>query len=236
LIGSNLINWLNANEGVVSVLLFAISILFGWVSGIFSSLRRKPKFKISLIDGPTFCTTFLTDEKHNGYEIHRTAIALYLNIANVGSAPSSIANVAVAYHWNVERFGPDWIRYRLFWFWIKYQVLTTEDFQYHFADKVKLYPSLFQKGVITGQNSDTYLATGQSTNGVVYFEQKESWGGAFPLPRSNRTKINVAVKDTFGKTHKRKFWIPIVDLDEARKYNPSIGNTFPLIRTKPKGN
>lgn len=50
--------WSNDNQGIVSVAIFVFTIVFGWATGIFSALRRKPKFKLSLIDGPTFCCTY----------------------------------------------------------------------------------------------------------------------------------------------------------------------------------
>jgi hypothetical protein len=39
--------WSNDNQGVVSIAIFAATLLFGWASGTFSALRRKPKFKIT---------------------------------------------------------------------------------------------------------------------------------------------------------------------------------------------
>lgn len=75
---------LNDNQGVVGVTIFVATLILGWVSGIFSALRRRPKFKIGLIDGPTFVCTFLTGKKFDDYDVHRTAVALYLKIANVG--------------------------------------------------------------------------------------------------------------------------------------------------------
>src|SRR2546421_9400452 len=93
--------WANDNQGVVSVAIFVITIAFGWASGIFSALRRKPKFKLSLIDGPTFCCTYPIGKTHGEFEVHRTGIALYLVVTNVGSAASSIERISVGYHWHL---------------------------------------------------------------------------------------------------------------------------------------
>jgi hypothetical protein len=60
------------------------------VSGIFSALRRRPKFKISLIDGPTFCCTFSNGAKRGDDPVHRTCIALYLALANVVRRPQAL--------------------------------------------------------------------------------------------------------------------------------------------------
>lgn len=94
-------DWSNQNQGVLAVVLFLVTLALGWVSGIFSALRRKPKFQISVIDGPTFCCTFMLGKRHGDYEVHRTGVALYLRIANVGSAPSSIDNISIGYHWHL---------------------------------------------------------------------------------------------------------------------------------------
>lgn len=60
--------WVNDNQGVVSIVIFLITLFIGWVSGIFSALRRKPRFKLSLLDGPTFCCTYLIGKKHGEYD------------------------------------------------------------------------------------------------------------------------------------------------------------------------
>jgi hypothetical protein len=102
-----LFTWLNENQGVVSALIFAVTIFLGWVSGIFGSLRRTPKLRLQLLPGPTFCSTFPTGKKQAGHDTHRTAISLYVNIANVGSAPTSVDNVELGYHWHVRPFFVD---------------------------------------------------------------------------------------------------------------------------------
>jgi hypothetical protein len=100
-----------------------------------------PKLALELIPGPTLCSTFPTGEKFEQYDVHRTAISLYLQIANVGSAPTSVANVSIAYHWHLSRFNLIWIRYRLFWFWLHQPIVTMEDFQTKIGDQIKVYPS-----------------------------------------------------------------------------------------------
>jgi hypothetical protein len=230
---SGLLNWLNANEGVISVAIFLISLFLGWISGVFTSLRRKPKLRIELIPGPTFCCTFLTGEKNRNFDVHRTAIALYLNVANVGSAPTSIKNISIGYHWHIRPFSLIWLRYRIFWFWLHDQTAILEDFQVMIGDSIKFYPSLFQRSIISGDKPDTYLEIGRSVNGVVYFEQTESWGGCFPSPRHGRAKIVVALNDVFGTKHKKRSWVPIVELEVAKKYNPSLGETRPALKRGP---
>jgi hypothetical protein len=230
---SNIFKWLNANQGVVSVLIFLLALFFGWASGIFASLRRKPKLRLQLIEGPTFCSTFLTGEKKNDFDVHRTAIALYLDVANVGSAPTSIEGVSIGYHWHLRPFSLNWLRYRVRWFWLHNQIAALEDFHVSIGDKIKVYPFLFQGNVMSPANAETYLGIGQSVHGVVYFEQADSWGGFFPTPRRGQTRIIVSVTDAFGTRHKKRFWIPVVTPDEAIKYNPRFGDTLPALRRGP---
>jgi len=222
-----MIEWCNQNAGFVSVLLFGATIILGWVSGIFKSIIKKPRFKIRLLPGPTFVTTFDTGEKHEGHEVHKTALALYLRITNVGTAPANIQRIGVAYHWNITKFNLLWIRYRLFWFWLRQQTVIMEDFSYDFGENLKVYPFLFQKSaLLPSEGNSLYLNEGQNTIGVVYFEQEKSYGGCFPLPVKNKTKIKIAVEDSYGKQHLLKAKIPVVSLDEAMKYNQYFGQTY----------
>ena len=105
-----------------------------------------------------------------------------------------------------------------------------EDFQYELGDHVKIYPSLLQGVSTIGKSPETYLEVGKSINGVVYFEQDDSWGGCFPTSKNSKVKLRVAVIDTFGRKYKKTFWAPFVSLEEAQKYNPAFGATFAIMR------
>lgn len=217
--------WSNANQGVVSLAIFAITIAFGWTSGIFSALRRKPKFKISLIDGPTFSCTYPVGKTHGEFDTHRTGIALYLVVANIGSAASSIENISIGYHWHLNVFSMLWLRYRVGWFWLKDQAVSLMDFQVSIGGSIKVYPFLIQKNNSSPANPETYLDVGRSTNGVVYFEQADSWGGCLPIVNNGKVRIKVRVHDVFGNKHTAIFMVPSVSLEGARKYSPSFGKT-----------
>lgn len=225
--------WFNANQGVVSVLIFLITIFFGWTSGIFSALRRKPKFKISMIPGPTFCCTYPVGKKHGEFDVHRTGVALYLIIANIGSAPSSIENISIGYHWHIKPFSLLWIKYGLGWFWLCEQTAVLADFQSNIGDHIKIYPFLTQKSILSGESAETFLEVGQSTNGVVYFEQGDSWGGCFPTKQRDSIRLKVRVRDVFSNCHFAKFSIPVVSFEAARKYNPSFGKTLAELHSEP---
>lgn len=225
--------WANDNQGVVSAGIFIVTMGFGWISGIFSSLRQKPKFKLSLIDGPTFCCTYSVGKTQGEHEVHRTGIALYLVVANIGSAASSIKNISVGYHWQLTRFSVQWLKYSVGWFWLHNQSASLADFQVMIGDNIKVFPFLIQRNYLTSVNAETFLQVGQSTNGVVYFEQSDSWGGSFPSPRNGVARVKVRVEDTFGKKYSATFNIPSVTMEYARKYNPAFGKTLAELHGEP---
>lgn len=224
--------WLNENQGVAGVGIFLLTLFLGWVSGIFSALRRKPKFKTCLIDGPTFTCTFETGKKHLEESIHRTGIALYLSIANIGSAASSISDISVAYHWNIHPFRLNWLRYKIGWFWLEHPTVIMHDFQSVLGENIKRYPFLIQESHSSNNTTKTFLEPGESSNGIVYFEQPDCWGGCYPLASKSGVRIKVAVHDVFGRTHKSKFTIRQVNLEHARTYNQSFGKTYAEIRNE----
>ncbi len=55
----DVIKLLNDNQGIISIAIFIITLLLGWISGIFSALQKKPKFKIDLIDGIRFAVPLI---------------------------------------------------------------------------------------------------------------------------------------------------------------------------------
>ena len=192
------ISILNENQGVLTALLFFITVLFGWLSGILSALRRKPKLKIHIIPGPTFCCTYRVGKMHGEYGVHRTGIALYLEISNVGYASTSIVEINVGYHWNILPFSKLWLKYRIGWFWLNQQSVILADFQNNIGGSVKFFPFLFQKSYISGERAETYLEIGRRTNGVVYFEQNDSFGGGFPkVTKLGLVKVKMRIRDAF---------------------------------------
>ncbi len=225
-------NWANGNDGVLSIVLFLLGLFIAWISGIFTALRRRPEFSVRTIAGPTFCCTFSTGTKHNDFDVHRSGFALYLRVANVGSAASSIEDVSVAYHWFLKPISWTWLRYRVGWFWILHEAIALTDFQVGLGTLTKVYPFLKQRSVISGDKSETFLEPGRSTNGVVYFEQDDSWGGCFPFARHGKVKVKVRIVDSFGGKHVTKFVIPAVSLEEARRYNPRFGETYSELRSE----
>lgn len=185
-----------------------------------------------MIPGPNFCCTFPVGRKYQGFDVHRTGIALYLHISNVGSAPSSIEKISIAYLWYLKPFSLLWLKNTIGWFWIKEQSVCLSDFQVTIGEHIKFYPFLNQESRFAGSTTRTFLEVGRSANGVVYFEQEDSWGGCLPAIKNELIRIKVKVLDVLSKKHQAKFSIPFVSLEHARKYNPSFGRTLAeLYRT-----
>lgn len=216
---------MNANQGILTFLIFLTTLILGWASGIFSALRHRPKLRVSLIDGPTFSCTFFTGKKYEGFDAHRTGIALYLHISNYGSAPTAVTDVEVGYHWYLRPFSKLWWKYRVGWFWLTNQSVALDDFQVSIGNSTKVYPFLTQINHLSNARPKTHLRIGEATNGIVYFEQQESWGGCFPRPKFGYTHIKVRLKDTHGRQHISKHKIPTIERVDALKYNPRFGET-----------
>ena len=203
-------DWSNNNSGFLTLIIFIITLILGWTSGIFRALLRKPNFIIEVLPGPTFCCTMPTGRKYNGHDTHLTAIALYLSITNTGSAPAEVSGVHIAYH-NYS------FRYSFLWFWLRDQITALKDFQVAIGnDDIKVYPFLFQESFLLPTKRDTYLRQGQKTNGVVYFEQRESWGSFLPRARHGKIKIKICVLDSYRRKYKKLSDIPFVDIEEAK--------------------
>jgi hypothetical protein len=228
--GSAAAKWLNDNQGVLAVALFVATIAFGWLTGIFSALRKKPRFRIKILPGPTFCSTFLTGKKYEQYDVHRSAFALYLEVTNVGSSASSIAEIQIGYHWEIAPISWQWFRYTFGWFWLTQPAVNLTDFQVKIGENVKVYPFLLQRSSILGSAGENFLEPGRSLCGVVYFEQPDNWGACFPKAKDGMVKIKMRITDAFGRSHTVKSLIPALSLDEARKYNPTFGTTFKELR------
>ncbi len=220
----NIVEWTNANPGFLTVIIFLITLFLGWVTGIFKSLIRRPKFELLLCPGPTFCCTFDTGEKFENHPTHRTAIALYLTVRNIGKAPSSLRSVRVGYH----NYTP---KHRFLWYWLD-NTPALRDFGHTVGENLRMFPFLLQQSVLLPREVPTYLREGEQATGVVYFEQEEAWGGFKPIVQNGWVKIKVSMRDVFGQKYMKTFRISSVSIDRARKYNPEFGNFLKLVRTK----
>ena len=217
--------WTNQNSGFTTVIIFLLTLFLGWVSGIFQALRNHPKFILRVISGPTLCSLFFTDREYQGHKTHRFAVALYLEITNKGSAPSDIGKISVAYH-NYSFI------HTFFWYWLNEETTSLRDFSTKIGEDIKVYPFLKQVSTIIPNERGTYLRIGEVANGIVYFEQEECWGSYRPRIKNGYVKFKIKVKDTFGSSHRKSVWIPIVSLEKAQEFNAEFGMTREKIRSQ----
>lgn len=215
--------WTNTNSGFLTLLIFVTTLALGWITGLFKAILRRPNLSFVVNNGPSFCCNLPTGRKYDDNETHLTAIALYLTISNIGSAPTEVSEVQVAYH-NYT------LKYTFFWFWLLEHHTILNDFQVAMGEGMKIYPFLFQKSCLDGQRADTYLREGQKTTGMVYFEQPESWGGFLPRQRDGQTKLKISILDTYGNKYCEIVRVPFVSIDEARKFNPAFGKSREELR------
>ncbi|MEQ1600669.1 MAG: hypothetical protein HOP04_03535 [Methylophilaceae bacterium] len=220
-----IIDWSNQNSGFLTLVLFVLTLAFGWVSGIFKALMHKPDFKIGLLPVPTFICTYPTEQQFNQENTHRTAAVVYLKITNIGAAPAQITSVRLGYHNHS-------FKYTFLWYWLN-QISSIGDFGHTVGENLRVFPFLFQKSVLLPQTVHTYLQAGQETNGIVYFEQPHSWGSYRPRVKNKKTNVLIRVTDAYGNNYSKSFKIDVVDIDYARKFNCNFGNTLALVDEHP---
>ncbi|MFP2770814.1 hypothetical protein [Oceanisphaera sp. KMM 10153] len=214
----SIINWTNSNSGFLALIIFLVTLFLGWVTGIFKALKRKPKLKMEILQGPTFCASFDTPRTWNGHQAHRTAISIYLSITNVGSAPTDIKEIHVGYKSQSHSLP-------FLWFWLKELTASKSDFVMKLGDDSKVFPFLMQRNQLTENQIDTYLLEGKRCNGVVYFEQEESWGNYLPKVQDNKMKVKVRVCDVYGNYYTAKSVINKVTLQAAKEVCEKFGET-----------
>jgi hypothetical protein len=211
-------NWSNQNSGFLALILFTTTLLLGWVTGIFKALMKNPKFEINVIDGPSICSSFDTGRTINNQGTHRTAVAVYLRVKNVGTAPAEIEKVSVAYKSHAYM-----LPFR--WFWIKNETVCLADFTGSFGEDKKVIPFMHQKNQLIENKTSSYLNIGESRIGLCYFEQGESVGKYFPKDKNFFVKIRVRVTDSFGKNYYCNYKIPKLTLRAAQELCPKFGYT-----------
>ena len=171
-----------------------------------------------------------------GYDTHRVSIAIYVQIANAGSAPTSIGDIHVGYTWALIPFTKMWWRRLFTTHWITNQSIAMRDFQVALGESgdVKVYPFLTQRSTLTGESANTYLEVGEMTNGVIYFEESDAFGACQPRVWGTHAVMKLRLFDAFGGVHTARIRVPPADIAEARKYNPSFGDSLDTLR-RPAG-
>lgn len=109
------------------------------------------------------------------------------------------------------------------------ETIAKEDFNVNLenSERVKVIPFLKQRNRYYVNEIDTYLEVGKSRNGMVYFEQMESFGNWVPrlINKEEKANIVVEIKDAYGRKHLNSFDIKMVNPENAFKHNPYFGQT-----------
>ena len=223
--------WLNENTGVITLVIFLVTLLLGWLSGIFTALQNKPRLRIDVVLGdnfleyeditaPSFYSMVETGSTFGNKICHRTCLALYLNIGNIGG-PTTIDAIKV-YFRSKSNFGLDVG---------ELQAVNTVDFTVDIGDWQKLYPKLIGQSSMTTQSTDLYLQKGAVVKGVEYFEGDQCYESFHPIgirePNKQKSyaKFKVVIFDTYGRKYSKRFKIPFATLTEALKFNTEFGTS-----------
>lgn len=222
---NKLIKWTNDNSGFLSVLLFLAAIVYGWGSGLFNSLIKKPKLKVRFIDKVSFYSFYFTGEKyevkeHNyTYDLHKTGFVVYMSIANVGNMPTAIDKIYLGY-----------LKNKKYKFWDKRIWLTQwhalEPFKIKMKNKTQIQVATLRIRDSENDNSNkSFINIGDSIVGIAYFEQETAWGNYNPITNEDKSaNIKIRIKDTYGNNFYFKHKLKYMDLNKAREYNPNFGN------------
>lgn len=220
----NIINWCNQNSGFLGVIIFLVSLVIGWLSGFFRMLRKRPNIKIKTIEGPTFYSTIFLDKTYNGLPVHKTAFVIYLELTNKGNAPSSIGQIKLGYRPDNSSF-----IWKIKFKWIYETVLKSQLIaQFKDSELVKGFPFLKQKSDIHSNNAETFLDVGRIANGIIYFEEHETYGNWTPRLNKDKdsTNIKIKVKDAYGRNHIKKLKIKYLKPEKALEMSPYFGQTY----------
>lgn len=223
--------WLNSNVGVLNLLLFLITLILGWFSGIFKAIRKRPRFKIRIIEKMTYGSFFQTGEQYTPptlgtYDLHKTAFVLYLEITNTGTADSKIGKIHIGYYpdtdkgkWREKR---NWI--------VESSIISNFAIPIADSEKALAIPHLKQKNEPDYSSLNTYLKVGDSINGVSYHEQNRCWGNFYPrVEKDGTVELLLKMKDAFGYTYKKKIFVPMKNVKDAMGFNPNFGMTEYLL-------
>jgi len=227
------IEWCNNNSGFLSLAIFVITLLLGWVLGIFKAILNKPDLRIERINGPSFSSTFPTGKIHDGFRTHITAASLYLKLTNIGNVPTNIEEIDIGYRFMYKWFTKAWFKYGLRRIYLRNVIFDIGEFSVKLKDGSKYaYPSLFKKEQTEGITKGPYLKVGQSAKGVVYFEQIESFGGHFPININNIICFKLKIRDSFKRVYTKRLFINNVGIEFARSFFPKFGQAIDLSKAE----
>ena len=219
----------NDNSGFLTLLIFTATVLLGWFTGVFRFLMHQPKFKIEVIEGPSFCSTYDAMEVESIRGAHRTAIAVYLSITNIGSAAAEISQISVAYKSRA-------FKNPFKWYWLQNETTFLTDFAVPLGDTYKVVPFMKQQNQLIHNDTSLYLRAGENRNGISYFEQEASFGEHYPKDINFYVKIKIMARDSFGHKYYGKSVIPKVKLAAAQEWCKKFGLTIQQAKSINKKN
>lgn len=228
---NEIISWTNRNSGFLSLLLFVSTIIYGWASGLISSLIKKPKLKVRFIPKMSFYSFYYTGDKwfneqlKEEFELHKTGFVVYMSIANLGNKPTSIDKVSLGYYKNDpkkshSKKNMEWIN----------QMHPADDFGIELSngDEI-LVPNLRVRNRYFVNSTDSYIGIGSSLTGIAYFEQFKAWGNLNPKEfEEGQIKVVIRIIDTYGLTYDFDTSLKHISIEKARKHNPHFGNVEEL--------
>jgi|SRR5690554_476850 len=134
-----IIDWTNINSGFLGLLLFILTLVISWVSELFKFIRKRPKFKIGIIEKATFGSIIDLDKTHHDLPVYKIVFAIYIEVINVGNVFSFIGKINLGYllsdmksKWRTSR---NWI----------IETISKSDFKIRFENSDKVKGFLFLK-------------------------------------------------------------------------------------------
>jgi hypothetical protein len=217
-----ILDWTNKYPGAVAVVIFITGLAVTFSVWLIKTVlkRRKERINLSIkvIPEGTMCSSF-----DIGNNFHRTAFLLYLKLTNTGSISIQIGDIHVGYK-SAENDEID------NWYWLKDEIVMLEDFMLPIGEeKLKIIPFLKQRNFLMNNEMLTYLAPGEYTNGLVYFEQDRSTGDQYPyLEPDMKVQTKIIVHDTRGNKWTKKLRIIKVRIEPIREICPTFGKSREL--------
>lgn len=224
---NEIIYWTNSNSGFLALILFIATIIYGWASGLISSLIKKPKLKVRFIPKMSFYSFYFTGERwfnahlNEEFDLHKTGFVLYMSIANIGNKPTSIDKISLGYYKNNlknkhSKKDLQWIN----------QMHPADDFGIELSNGEHiLIPNLRVRNRNFTNSSESFIDVGSSLIGVAYFEQLKAWGNLNPKEfKDGQIKVVVRITDVFGQAYIFKTELRNIPIEAARKHNPQFGN------------
>lgn len=220
---NEIIKWTNENSGFLSIILFIGTIIYGWISGLFDSLVKRPKLKVRFIDKVAFYSFYITGEKHTvknvTYDIHKTGFVVYMSIGNIGNIPTSIDKIFLGYYKHKKTFFFKEINWLPQWHALANFKLPTKTENFIVVSTLRIRDHELDN------SNKSFLQVADTVVGVAYFEQVKAWGNFQPLREEDgSTKIKIKIRDIYGRNYVFKTKLKHISIEEAQRINPNFGN------------